>query len=157
MNSKIRNIFLTFFGAGLSPIAPGTVGTLAALPFGYALLYYFGIETLALFTILITFVGIKETDKYEAAGGEHDNGKIVIDEVVGVWLTLCMVQSIEPVWLQATLAFATFRLFDIWKPSVIGRIDRNMSGGKGVMLDDIAAGLFAGILSLLLYKVIFLF
>lgn len=152
MNNKTPNLFLTFFGAGHSPLAPGTVGTLAALPVGYIILHYLGLESLALLAILITLIGIKETDKYEASGGEHDSSKIVIDEVAGVWFTLCMVQSIEPIWLQAVLAFATFRLFDIWKPSVIGRIDRNMSGGKGVMLDDVLAGLFAGLLSLAIFK-----
>ena len=152
MNSKIRNIFLTFFSAGLSPIAPGTIGTLAALPFGFLILYYFGVGTLALLTVLITIMGIKETDVYEKESGEHDSQKIVIDEVAGVWLTLCITMSIEPMWLQGILAFVTFRLFDIWKPSVIGRIDKNVKGGKGVMLDDIVAGFFAGLLSLAIFK-----
>ena len=152
MNSKIRNIFLTFFGAGLSPIAPGTIGTLAALPFGFLILYYFGVGTLALLTDLITIMGIKETDVYEKESGEHDSQKIVIDEVAGVWLTLCITMSIEPMWLQGILAFVTFRLFDIWKPSVIGRIDKNVKGGNGVMLDDIVAGFFAGLLSLAIFK-----
>lgn len=154
MNSKIRNIFLTFFGSGLSRVAPGTVGTLAGLPFGFLIIYYFSVETLALLTVLITIAGIKETDKYEQESGEHDSEKIVIDEVAGIWLTLCMTTSIEPIWLQGILAFITFRLFDIWKPSIIGRIDRDVKGGKGVMLDDIVAGFFAGLLSLIIFRLL---
>lgn len=153
-NNKTPNLFLTFFGAGHSPVAPGTVGTIAAIPVAYIILHYLGLESLALLAILITLIGIKETDKYETNGGEHDSSKIVIDEVAGVWFTICMIQSIEPLWLQIALAFATFRLFDIWKPSVIGKIDRNMSGGKGVMLDDVLAGFFAGLLSLAIFKAI---
>ena len=75
---------MTFGGAGLSPKAPGTMGTLAALPFGVATIYYLGVDTLFLVTFAITIIGVIEVNKYEKATGIHDHQQIVIDEAVGV-------------------------------------------------------------------------
>jgi len=154
---NIQKTFLTFFGSGLSPKAPGTVGTLAAMPFGLAILYYLGMETLFTITIVTTIIAIFEINRYEKSTGIHDHQQIVIDEAVGVWITLMITIStashisfpyIEPVAI--TLSFLTFRLFDIWKPSTIGKIDREFDGGLGVMGDDILAGIAGGLLSALL-------
>jgi len=153
----LQKFFLTFGGSGLSPKAPGTMGTLASLPFGVAILYYFGPGTLFTLTLAITIISIFEINKYESTTGVHDQQHIVIDEAAGVWLTLVIVYStamnfeakeiILP--LAIVLSFATFRLFDIWKPSTIGWIDKNLKGGAGVMLDDILAGIAAGFLTVL--------
>jgi len=153
----LQKLFLTFFGSGLSPKAPGTMGTLASLPLGAAILYYLGPASLLTLTVAITIIGIFETNRYERATGIHDHQIIVIDETAGVWLTmvitwysvLALPLSWGP-WLGLALSFASFRLFDIWKPSTIGWIDRKMQGGAGVMLDDILAGLAAGLLNALL-------
>lgn len=149
-----QKLFLTFGGAGLSPKAPGTVGTLVSLPVGLAILHYFGMETLFTLTLAITIIGIFEINKYEKATGIHDHQQIVIDETVGVWIAFMIAHSTAMALsypyielLAIILSFATFRLFDIWKPSTIGWIDRELKGGMGVMLDDVLAGIAGGILS----------
>ncbi|MDQ7047795.1 MAG: phosphatidylglycerophosphatase A [Sulfurovum sp.] len=149
-----QKLFLTFFGSGLSPKAPGTVGTLASLPVGLAILYYLGMETLFLITLTITIVGIFEINKYEKATGIHDHQQIVIDEAAGMWLSLMIAYSAAITLtypyvevLAIVFSFAAFRLFDIWKPSTIGWIDREVKGGMGVMMDDVLAGIAGGLLS----------
>ncbi len=153
----LRKLFLTFGAAGLSPKAPGTVGTLASLPVGLAILHYLGMETLFMLTLTITIVGIFEINKYEKETGIHDQQHIVIDEAVGMWIALMIAYSTAITLnypyvdlLAIVFAFATFRLFDIWKPSTIGWIDRELKGGLGVMLDDVLAGFAAGLLSALM-------
>ena len=151
---NLQKLFLTFGGAGLSPKAPGTVGTLASLPVGLAILYYLGIETLFVLTIAITVVGIFEINKYENTTGIHDHQQIVIDEAAGMWISLIIAYSTAITMnypyaqtLAIVLSFVSFRLFDIWKPSTIGWIDRELKGGLGVMLDDVLAGMAGGFLS----------
>jgi len=153
----LQKLFLTFFGTGLSPKAPGTVGSLAALLIGIVILHYLGMQTLFMLTIAITIVGIFEVSKYENSTGTHDQQQIVIDEVVGMWLSLMIAyataQSVHYPYaeiLAIILSFAAFRLFDIWKPSTIGWIDRELKGGLGVMLDDVLAGIAGGMLSALI-------
>ena len=153
----IQKLFLTFGGAGLSPKAPGTVGTLASLPVGLFVLYTLGMETLFMLTLAITVIGIFEINKYEKTTGTHDQQHIVIDEAAGMWLSLMIAYStaitLEYAYAQVLaigLSFTTFRLFDIWKPSTIGWIDRELKGGLGVMLDDVLAGIAGGLLSVVL-------
>jgi len=152
----LQKLFLTFGGAGLSPKAPGTVGTLASLPVGLAILYYLGVESLFMATIAITVIGIFEINKYEKATGLHDQQHIVIDEASGMWLSLIIAHSTAITmsypyveFIAIALSFAAFRLLDIWKPSTIGWIDRELKGGLGVMLDDVLAGIAGGLLSAL--------
>lgn len=140
----MQKLFLTFFYTGLSPKAPGTAGSILATLVGVLIYTYISMETLFLLTILLAILGIKVINTYEAGGGEHDDKSIVIDEVVGVWLALVLSSG---TWVQVIASFAFFRLFDIWKPSIIGKIDANVKGGVGVMGDDILAGVFAGICS----------
>ncbi len=153
----LQKFFLTFGGSGLSPKAPGTVGTLASLPVGLAILYYLGLETLLMATIAITIIGIFEINKYEKSTGTHDQQHIVIDEAAGMWLALMIAHSTAITMsypyaeiLAILLSFSAFRLFDIWKPSTIGWIDRELKGGLGVMLDDVLAGIAGGLLSVLI-------
>ena len=150
----LQKLFLTFFGAGLSPKAPGTVGTLASLPVGVAILYYMGMETLFMVTLAITIIGIFEINKYEQETGIHDHQQIVIDEAAGMWLSLMIAYSTAITlnypyvdMLAIVFSFAAFRLFDIWKPSTIGWIDRELKGGLGVMMDDVLAGIAGGLLT----------
>ena len=155
--------FITLGYSGLSPKAPGTVGSFVALLLGILALLYFDAQTLFLATVLITIIAIKAIDKYEAQTGIHDDKRIVIDELAGMWFALsvapAMSVGIYEVFdynngflIQALLSFALFRYFDIKKPSIIGRIDREAKGGIGVMGDDIIAGFAAGILSALLWQ-----
>jgi phosphatidylglycerophosphatase A len=153
----IQKLFLTFGGAGLSPKIPGTAGTLASLPIGLAVLYYLGMETLFMLTFAITVIGIFEINKYEKLTGMHDQQHIVIDEAAGMWLSLMIAYSTAITMhypyaelLSILFSFAAFRLFDIWKPSTIGWIDREVKGGLGVMLDDVIAGIAGGLLSVVI-------
>ena len=150
----LQKLFLTFGGAGLSPKAPGTVGTLASLPVGVAVLYSLGMETLFMLTLAITVIGIFEINKYEKLTGVHDQQEIVIDEAAGMWLALMIAVSSAATMtypyaevLAIILSFAAFRLFNIWKPSTIGWIDREIKGGLGVMMDDVVAGVAGGLLT----------
>ena len=150
----LQKLFLTFGGAGLSPKAPGTVGTLASLPVGIAILYFLGMQTLFMVTLAITVIGIFEINKYENSTGIHDQQHIVIDEAAGMWLSLMIANSTAITMhypyadiIAIVLSFVSFRLFDIWKPSTIGWIDREVKGGMGVMFDDVLAGIAGGLLS----------
>lgn len=162
---KLNWFFITLFYSGLSPKAPGTVGTLVSLPLGVAILLYLGPQTLFMLSVLITLIAIKAIDSYEASSGIHDNQKIVIDELVGMWIALSIAPGIAfsindlTLWnngiaIQIVLSFILFRIYDIKKPSLIGRIDREAKGGLGVMGDDILAGFAAGISAALIWQII---
>jgi len=155
--------FITLGYSGLSPKAPGTVGTLVSLPLGMLILIYFGAETLFLATLLLTAIAIKEINRYEKRSNIHDDKRIVIDELVGMWFALSVAPAISinineisnfenGFLIQSILSFFLFRYFDIAKPSIIGRIDREAKGGVGVMGDDIVAGFAAGILSAVIWQ-----
>jgi len=155
---NLQKLFLTFFGSGLSPKAPGTMGTLASLPFGVLIIEYMGLETLFMLTFAITIIAIFEINKYEKSTGVHDQQEIVIDETAGIWLTLMIAYSTMitvdfpyAYELYVVGSFASFRLFDIWKPSTIGWIDREVEGGLGVMGDDILAGVAGGLLVAIIF------
>ncbi len=144
----MRKLFLTVLYSGLSPKASGTLGSFISLFLGLALLQVVHESTLFLLSFLITAIAIKQIDLYEKEVGEHDSKEIVIDELVGMWLTLsiCGITN-ENIIIMSALAFIFFRLFDIWKPSIIGKIDKNVKGGWGVMGDDLVAGVAAGVAS----------
>ena len=144
--AKFPMLVATFFGSGLSPVAPGTVGSLAALPLAYFLLSVPLGQ--AMFVIGALFrVGIWASNAIEAALEQHDASLIVIDEVVGQ----CLVVTLLDVFLRGAvdttlllfLSFIGFRLFDIVKPWPVGWIDRKVGDGVGVMLDDVVAALLA--------------
>ena len=152
---NFRKFFLTVGFSGLSPKAPGTVGSFVSLIIGLFLLEFLHPSTLFLLALLITVIAIKQIDIYEKEVGMHDGKEIVIDELAGMWITLaiCGINS-SNVLFMAPLAFLFFRLFDIWKPSIIGRIDREVKGGLGVMGDDVLAGVTAGIATAGVYQLI---
>jgi len=137
--------FLAFgFGSGLSRFAPGTMGTMVAIPFSFLLKqlppYLFWVLLIALFLIGIYLCGSTARRL-----GKHDPGGIVWDEMVGYWLTVAFIPMQWP-WLLA--AFVLFRLFDIFKPWPIRQSEKLFRGGLGIMVDDIIAALYAmGILA----------
>lgn len=140
--------FLAFgFGSGLSPLAPGTMGTLVAIPICLLMQYISFYSYIAVLSTIIIF-GIWLCGRSSRLLGVHDHGGIVWDEIAGYLLTMTAV----PINLWTVLAgFVLFRLFDIAKPWPIGWLDRRLQGGLGIMLDDIVAGGFAlAILHLLL-------
>lgn len=147
----MRKFFLTAGYAGLAPKAPGTAGSVVGLALGGAILQILPQSTLFLLAILIAIVAIKEIDIYEKETNTHDDPKIVIDEVVGIWIALSL--SSGSVW-QYLFSFLFFRLFDIWKPSYIGKVQNAKKGGVSVVADDALAGLFAGLCSELCYKLV---
>ena len=152
---NLRRFFLTVGFSGLSPKAPGTVGSFVSLIIGLFLLEFLHVSTLFLLALLITVIAIKQIDIYEKEVGAHDSSEIVIDELAGMWiaLSICGINSSNFV-IMAVLAFVFFRIFDIWKPSIIGKIDRDVKGGLGVMGDDVIAGIAAGIASAGVYQLI---
>ncbi len=152
---NLRKFFLTVGFSGLSPKAPGTVGSFVSLFIGLFLLEFLHVSTLFLLSLLITVIAIKQIDIYEKEVGMHDGKEIVIDELAGMWITLsiCGINSSNILYM-APIAFIFFRLFDIWKPSFIGKIDRDVKGGLGVMGDDVLAGIAAGIASAGVYQLI---
>ena len=132
--------FLAFgFGSGLSPRAPGTVGTLVAVPL-YLLMVRLPWEYYILLLVAAIVLGVWLCGESARLLGVHDHGGIVWDEFVGFWLTMLFV---PPEWLWIALGFLLFRLFDVWKPWPIRFIDQHVHGGLGIMLDDILAGIFA--------------
>ena len=123
-------------GSGLSPWAPGTVGTLAAVPF-YLLLVQQPLWVYTLVTVAAAVAGVWICGHASRALGVHDHSSIVWDEFVGLWIALWAVPS-EPSWV--ILGFVVFRVFDIAKPWPVGWLDRHSQGGFGIMIDDLAAG-----------------
>ena len=152
---NLRRFFLTVGFSGLSPKAPGTVGSFVSLIIGLFLLLFLHVSTLFLLSLLVTVIAIKQIDIYEKEVGAHDSSEIVIDELAGMWiaLSICGINSSNFV-IMAVLTFVFFRIFDIWKPSIIGKIDRDVKGGLGVMGDDVIAGIAAGIASAGVYQLI---
>ncbi len=141
--------FLAFgFGSGLSPVAPGTFGTIAAIPV-YWILSSFSWPVYGVLTCVAFIFGIFVCNKVTRDLGEHDYKGIVWDEIVGYLLTMFMVPK-GIIWV--VLGFILFRLFDIWKPIPIRWVDKRVHGGLGIMLDDVLAAIPAwGLLQLLGY------
>lgn len=139
--SDPRHLLAFGFGSGLAPFAPGTFGTLAAIPLYWLLadlpLWTYVSVTAALFLFGCWLCGWSARDL-----GVHDHSGIVWDEVVGLLITLTAVPSN---WLNVAAGFVLFRIFDIWKPWPIRVVDVRVGGGFGVMLDDVLAGIYAAI------------
>ena len=150
-----RKLFLTLFYSGLSPKAPGTMGSLLALVMGMLALQVLNISNIFMIAILVTIIGVKQIDIYEKDVGIHDGKEIVIDEFAGMWFALSIAGVEAEMWLMGIIAFIYFRIFDIWKPSLIGRIDAEVNGGWGVMGDDLLAGIFAGICTSMTWHLFF--
>ncbi|MDI9818165.1 MULTISPECIES: phosphatidylglycerophosphatase A [unclassified Legionella] len=139
--------FIAFgFGSGLMPIAPGTWGTLAAIPV-YLLIANQPIGIYLLLTIAAFLLGVWVSDKVSRDLGVHDYRGIVWDEVVGYLLTMAAA-PVSLTWML--VGFLLFRLFDIWKPQPIRLLDRHVRGGLGVMLDDLLAAIPAWLIMQLL-------
>lgn len=135
--------FLAFgFGSGLSPKAPGTAGTLVALLLwpllaGLPLMLYLAI------VVVVSISGFYLCGKTASDLGVHDHPGIVWDEIAGFWLAMT---AVPLTWYWMLAGFLLFRLFDIWKPWPIGWLDRKVSGGVGIMVDDLLAGVFTWLL-----------
>ncbi|UOS53058.1 phosphatidylglycerophosphatase A family protein [Helicobacter pylori] len=147
---SLRACFLTLFFSGYSKKAPGTIGSLVALLLGLPILI-FSANTLFLAAILIGLIAIAQIDKEEEESKIHDSSHIVIDELVGMWLAM----AISGLSLAGViLSFIFFRIYDITKPSLIGKIDKEVKGGLGVVADDALAGVLAGLSALLAINIL---
>jgi phosphatidylglycerophosphatase A len=133
----VAKALATAFGAGYSPIAPGTCGTAVAVPLAWALatlpLWQFAIVVVA-----VTGLAIWAADRADRAWGTHDSGRIVIDEVAGYLVTVAAIDRTD--WRVLLVGFVVFRALDIIKPPPVRWLDENLPGGWGVVLDDVAAG-----------------
>jgi phosphatidylglycerophosphatase A len=138
-------LLATWFGAGLLPVAPGSWGSLAALPFAWAIVKLWGLIGLGVAGALAFLVGWWAAATVAKASTVKDPGPIVIDELAAQWLVLL---AAPPAPLPYALAFLLFRIFDIWKPWPARWADRRVQGGLGIMLDDFFAAVYA-MLSLL--------
>ncbi|GAA8835278.1 phosphatidylglycerophosphatase A [Helicobacter pylori] len=147
---SLRACFLTLFFSGYSKKAPGTIGSFVALLLGLPVLI-FSANTLFLAAILIGLIAIAQIDKEEEESKIHDSSYIVIDELVGMWLAM----AISGLSLAGVvLSFIFFRIYDITKPSLIGKIDKEVKGGLGVVADDALAGVLAGLSVLLVINIL---
>ncbi len=127
------------FGSGMLPKAPGTFGSLAAMPICMGLLYLDWYYVLAV-AVITFFIGWYASEVTEKDMGMHDNSSIVIDEFDGMFISILF---FPPQWYLAILAFVLFRIFDVLKPFPISFFDKHIGGGLGVMVDDVIAGIFA--------------
>ena len=137
------HLLATWFGCGLLPKAPGTWGSLAALPFAAALVWWGGPWLLLGASIALFAAGLWASERYAQGAATKDPGAVVVDEVVGQWLALVPAAGVFWLYLPGFLAF---RLFDIVKPWPVSWADRELGGGLGIMLDDVLAGLYAAAL-----------
>ncbi len=146
--TRLVTMIATFFGSGLSPKAPGTMGTLATVPLVY-LLSFLGPYFYMGFTVALFPIGLWAAEMYEQTKAQHDSREIVIDEVLGFLITMTWLPM---TWQSMLFGFVLFRMLDIFKPFPIGFIDKKVQGGLGVIADDVVAGLIANIALQVVYS-----
>ena len=155
--TKFSHLFASFFGIGLLPFAPGTWGSLVGLLLFFSIIYiqlsFFLFLTLFVCFVILSIIVCTIASKDLV---EKDHKAIVIDEVAGAWLSFLFIpflgvynfstsEWLKESYLAACILFVLFRFFDILKPHPISFIDRKFKSGLGIVLDDLAAGLFAGL------------
>jgi len=140
-NEKIIKILATGFGSGLSPFAPGTMGTLVGIPVCLVCLPLTWPARL-FFVIILSALAIFISGRAETLYLRKDDQRIVIDEIVGFQVAMLPVAITG---LNICAAFALFRLFDIWKPFPVNKL-QDLPGGLGVVIDDVGAGIYAGVI-----------
>jgi phosphatidylglycerophosphatase A len=144
-NSLIK-LFATGFGFGYSPVASGTAGTAIGIPLYFVLSHFSGIVYLCA-TIAFTIFSIFIADRAEKLFQKKDDGRIVIDEIVGFLWTM---NFVSPSLIHIVFGFVMFRLFDIFKPYPARYFQDRLPGGYGIVMDDVAAGIYANIMLLIL-------
>lgn len=143
MKLKAWKLIVTGFGLGYSPVAPGTMGALGALVPAILILNYAQLPYVWLISLIVIFtvMGIIGSNKLQNLWGK-DPSKIVVDEMVGIWVSIMWIGS---GWISLFAAFVLFRFFDIVKPLGIRKTEL-LHGGLGVMTDDIVAGIYANLI-----------
>ena len=153
----MRRVLLSFFGVGYLRPAPGTWGSLAAMPAAWVLHELGGVILLLVATGVVYAAGVAAVRGEIRDSDDHDPSWVVIDEVVGQWIALIPVSAgayamgidVLRLWPGILAAFLLFRLFDVWKPWLIGRADAR-GDATGVMLDDVLAGIIAAVVGVAL-------
>jgi phosphatidylglycerophosphatase A len=142
-------LIATWFGCGYAPVGPGTAGSLAALAIAIMLhlLYGSGRGTFLLLTGVLLLPGVWAADVFAKRIGQKDPHAVVVDEVLGQWLTLAGAATLN--WKSWLAAFALFRMFDIWKPPPARQLEA-LPGGIGIVADDLMAGLYSALAIFLL-------
>jgi len=136
--SKIAWTIATWFGCGLVPKAPGTMGSLGAIPL-YLLVARQGRPGVAVAALVVTAVGVWAASVVARELGKKDPQIVVVDEVAGLLVTMLPMREVS--WLAVVIGFALFRLFDVFKPWPVRKLEE-LPGGWGIVFDDIAAGIF---------------
>ena len=148
------HLLATGFGSGLSPFIPGTMGTLAAVPF-FLLLAQLPFTAYVIVVLISCVIGIQICQVTSADMKVHDHGSIVWDEFAGFWITMSIVPALNiPLteWKWLITGFILFRFFDMVKPWPIGWLDKRVHGGLWIIVDDIVAGVMAGVALFLVAK-----
>jgi phosphatidylglycerophosphatase A len=138
---QIIFLIATFFGIGKIPAAPGTWASLAAAPLFWFFVLDKPLWQFGLILVVIYFLGVYSSGQYEKQIGEKDPSSAVIDEVLGMGVAMF---NIPGQWYYAVMAVILFRLFDIWKPYPIRRLEQ-LPAGWGIMTDDLLAGIYANV------------
>ncbi|MAH83623.1 MAG: hypothetical protein CBB68_04590 [Rhodospirillaceae bacterium TMED8] len=136
-------LFATWFGVGWLPVAPGTWGSLASIPFAWFIHLNWGPDGLMFGAMIVFTGGIWASEIYAREVNTRDPSQVVIDEVAGQWLTLALAAPLDPIFYA--LGFVLFRFMDIVKPWPVNWADKILHGGFGIMLDDMIAALYAGV------------
>jgi phosphatidylglycerophosphatase A len=144
MKNRPAWLIATVFGCGLSPVAPGTAGSLAGAMSAWALIYFLKLPPfcLAILSLGLVPIGIWSADVTARMAGKKDPGMVVIDEVLGQWITLAGATRVN--WKMYAIGFLLFRLFDVWKPPPARQFER-LPGGQGIVADDLMAGLYGAL------------
>ena len=138
---RLAYLLATWFGCGYVPLMPGTAGTLGAVPL-YLLLRPLGVPVVLAAAFVLTAVGIWAAEAVVVHSGKKDPQIVVIDEVAGVMITLA---AAPHTWAGVIAGVVLFRVFDQWKPFPARWAERNLPGGWGVVLDDVAAGMWGAL------------
>ncbi len=149
MKNKIVLFLATGAYSGKFPKAPGTAGTLVAVPLWFLLSFYTEPLVYMALTVLAVVGAMFVCQLYEKNVQTHDSSEIVIDEIVGFLIAMTWVPLN---WKFGLLGFLLFRLFDIWKPYPISYFDKNIKGGVGVVVDDVAAGILTNFILQVVYS-----
>ena len=143
----LARVIATWFYLGYAPVAPGTVGSAAAIAIAFALHRQVPPIAFGAFGVLLAIPGIWAADVTAKTVNLKDPGMVVVDEVVGQWITLAGAAGYN--WKSWLLAFALFRIFDIWKPAPVRQLEK-LPGGWGIVADDAMAGVYGGLVLLIL-------
>jgi phosphatidylglycerophosphatase A len=148
--TTLARLIATWFYCGLAPVAPGTAGSIAAIAIAWALNNYFGVSPLAIagLGVLLAIPGVWAADVTAKSSGKKDPQIVVVDEVVGQWITMAGAMSLSATplsWKTWLLALALFRIFDVWKPPPVRQLER-LPGGLGIVADDAMAGVYAALI-----------